>query len=199
MHSGGSQGSESPDRLGRWTVGGGLSPSTEQELGGRPLLLKFLPTVKAWDMRTGGTMPPQPPALGESCGARLIMGTAGGFGMGLLFGMFLGAMGDMQPIQVINGREVPQAPLGEQARAAYLGTKSRSLGMAKNFASFSAIFMASECVIEKMRGKHDMMNSVYGGCITGMAFGIKAGPKEAVGGCLGMAAFSAVIDAVMGH
>jgi hypothetical protein len=41
-----------------------------------------------------------------------------------------------------------------QARAAYLSTKGRSLGMAKNFASFSAIFMASECVIEKMRGKH---------------------------------------------
>lgn len=36
--------------------------------------------------------------------------------MGLLFGMFIGAMGDMQPIQVINGREVPQAPLGEQVR-----------------------------------------------------------------------------------
>jgi hypothetical protein len=37
-----------------------------------------------------------------------------GFGMGLMFGMFLGAMGDMQPIQLVNGREIPQPPLGEQ-------------------------------------------------------------------------------------
>ncbi|CAM9281358.1 unnamed protein product, partial [Choristocarpus tenellus] len=34
--------------------------------------------------------------------------------MGFLFGMFLGAMGDMQPLHMINGREVPQAPLKEQ-------------------------------------------------------------------------------------
>jgi Tim17/Tim22/Tim23/Pmp24 family len=136
--------------------------------------------------------------------------------MGFLFGMFLGAMGDMQPISMINGREVPQPPLREQvhdlevrmvmlsreadsvlvvcvydqhsallkymytsdtalwhfivaynkllqccvccynaqARAAYLSTATRSLGLARNFASFSAIFMGSECVIEKMRGKH---------------------------------------------
>jgi hypothetical protein len=37
-----------------------------------------------------------------------------GAGMGFLFGMFLGAMGDMQPISMINGREVPQPPLREQ-------------------------------------------------------------------------------------
>jgi mitochondrial import inner membrane translocase subunit TIM22 len=44
-----------------------------------------------------------------------------------------------------------------------------------------------------------MMNSVYSGCVTGMAFGIKQGPQAACAGCLGMAAFSAVMDAVMGH
>lgn len=36
--------------------------------------------------------------------------------MGFVFGMFLGAMGDMQPLQMVNGREVPQAPLREQVR-----------------------------------------------------------------------------------
>jgi mitochondrial import inner membrane translocase subunit TIM22 len=79
--------------------------------------------------------------------------------MGFLFGMFLGAMGDMQPISMINGREVPQPPLREQARAAYLSTATRSLGLARNFASFSAIFMGSECVIEKMRGKHGKLTA----------------------------------------
>lgn len=39
---------------------------------------------------------------------------ATGAGMGFVFGIFLGAMGDMQPLQMVNGREVPQAPLREQ-------------------------------------------------------------------------------------
>lgn len=43
-----------------------------------------------------------------------------GGGMGFMFGMFLGAMGDMQPIHMINGREVPQAPLKEQVSAVRL-------------------------------------------------------------------------------
>lgn len=41
---------------------------------------------------------------------------ATGAGMGFVFGLFLGAMGDMQPLQMINGREVPQAPFREQVR-----------------------------------------------------------------------------------
>lgn len=63
----------------------------------------------------------------------------------------------------------------------------------------SAIFMGSECVIEKMRGKTDMMNSVYAGCATGAAFGIRQGPQAACFGCVGMATFSAIMDKVMGH
>ncbi len=98
--------------------------------------------------------PVNPGALGESCGGRLVLGTIGGAGMGLLFGMFLGAMGDMQPVQLLHGREVPQLPLKEQMRAAYVSTSQRSMSMAKNFAGFSAIFMGSECVIEKMRARH---------------------------------------------
>lgn len=135
----------------------------------------------------------------DSCGFKLIMGTVGGAGMGFVFGIFLGMMGDMQPLQMVNGREVPQAPLREQVRLQYKQTAERSLGMARNFASFSAIFMGSECVIEKMRGKTDMMNSVYAGCATGAAFGIKQGPQAACAGCLGMAAFSAIMDKIMGH
>lgn len=34
--------------------------------------------------------------------------------MGVVFGLFLGAMGDMQPLQMVNGRQVPQAPFKEQ-------------------------------------------------------------------------------------
>jgi import inner membrane translocase subunit TIM22 len=185
---------------GVYHAGGGLGPLSEEQARSRPML-QHLPFFRVWKPSFGDASSPQmnPGWLGESCGARLILGTAGGAGMGLLFGMFLGAMGDMQPIQLLNGREVPQAPLREQARAAYLGTATRSVSLAKNFASFSAIFMGSECVIEKMRAKQDMMNSIYAGCVTGAAFGIKSGPQAAAFGCAGMAAFSGVIDLVMGH
>ena len=40
----------------------------------------------------------------------------------------MGAMGDVSPIQILNGREVPQAPLREQVRAAYKGTATKSIG-----------------------------------------------------------------------
>lgn len=46
--------------------------------------------------------------------AIVIYARATGAGMGFVFGLFLGAMGDMQPLQMVNGREVPQAPLREQ-------------------------------------------------------------------------------------
>ncbi|CAM9556117.1 unnamed protein product [Chrysoparadoxa australica] len=181
-------------------LGGGLGPPTAQQLEERPLL-QYLPFYKAWvpPKSSSHDVPFNPGWMGESCGVRLVMGTVGGAGMGFVFGMFLGAMGDMQPIQLVNGREVPTPPIREQARAAYKSTASRSIGLAKNFASFSAIFMGSECVIEKMRGRHDMMNSVYSGCVTGAAFGLKQGPGATCAGCIGMAAFSVVMDAIMGH
>lgn len=40
-----------------------------------------------------------------------------------------------------------------------------------------AMFAGSECVIEKVRAKHDIYNSVYAGCATGGALAHKAGPK----------------------
>jgi len=45
-------------------------------------------------------------------GFGVLMGAGLGFGLGL----FLGAMGDMTPIQHIKGRQPPQAPLDEMVR-----------------------------------------------------------------------------------
>lgn len=45
--------------------------------------------------------------------------------MGFVFGLFLGAMGDMQPLQMVNGREVPQAPFREQVK--HLGLSCTAL------------------------------------------------------------------------
>ena len=56
-------------------------------------------------------------------------------------GMFLGAMGgDVQTIQMLHGREVPQAPLREQMRGAFKALGSKTKGWAKSFGILTALF-----------------------------------------------------------
>lgn len=62
-----------------------------------------------------------------------------------------------------------------------------------------ALFAGSECVIEKMRAKHDVYNSVYAGCVTGGTIAHSGGAKAMCVGCVSFAAFSAVIDRFMGQ
>jgi import inner membrane translocase subunit TIM22 len=120
--------------------------------------------------------------------------------MGLLMGVFLGALSDSSPpIQVVGGRDVPQAPLKEQVRYTMRATAEKSLYWCRNFAFITGVFGGSECLVEKFRGKHDMWNPVVSGCITGAALQAKSGPQAAALGCGGFAAFSIVIDSVMGN
>lgn len=100
--------------------------------------------------------------------------TGGVLGVGM--GVFMGMMNDPSPIQVIKGREVPQAPLREQMRVAYRSMASRSYGWAKSFAVLTALFGGIECVIEKYRAKHDVWNPVISGCAVGATLSAKSGP-----------------------
>merc|ERR1712087_860971 len=118
-------------------------------------------------------------------------GVFGGGVMGLLMGVFLGAMSDGNPvITVIGGKEVPQAPIKEQMKIAFRSTYQKSLYWCRNFAFITGVFGGSECLVEKYRGKHDIWNPVMSGCITGAALQAKAGPQAAAVGCGGFAAFS---------
>lgn len=102
------------------------------------------------------------------------MGSVLGIGLGL----FTSMMGDVSPaIQVINGREVPQAPIREQVRAGFKTTFSKSKGWAKSFGILTALFGGTECLIEKHRGKHDVWNSAASGCVVGATLSAKAGPS----------------------
>ena len=148
--------------------------------------------------------PDQPPMdyqwLTESCGIKSAIGVVGGGAMGLVMGVFLGAMSDMTPpVTVLNGKEVPQAPLKEQMRTTLRATAEKSLYWSRNFAFITGVFGGSDCLVEKYRGTHDVWNSVLSGCITGAAMQAKQGPQAAAMGCGGFAAFSLVIDKVMGH
>jgi import inner membrane translocase subunit TIM22 len=120
--------------------------------------------------------------------------------MGLLMGVFLGAMSDTTPpVTVIGGKDVPQAPFREQMRVVMRATGEKSLYWCKNFAFITGVFGGSECLVEKYRGKHDVWNSVASGCITGAALQAKQGPQAMAVGCGGFAAFSLAIDSVMGN
>jgi len=120
--------------------------------------------------------------------------------MGLVMGVFLGAMSDLTPpVTMIDGREVPQAPIKEQMRTTLRATAEKSRYWCRQFAFITGVFGGSECLVEKYRGKHDIWNPVASGCITGAAIQAKSGPQAAAMGCGGFAAFSIVIDLVMGH
>ncbi|KAL7576344.1 hypothetical protein ACA910_018160 [Epithemia clementina (nom. ined.)] len=165
------------------------------------LTRQSLPFFVPW-RTTGGPqeIPPDYSWLGNSCGGKAAIGVIGGGIMGLLMGVFLGALSDATPpVQVIGGKEVPQAPLREQMKVVFRATADKSLFWCRNFAFITGVFGGSECLVEKYRGKHDVWNSVMSGCITGAALQAKQGPQAAAFGCGGFAAFSLVIDNVMGH
>ncbi len=144
--------------------------------------------------------PPDFSWVSNHCGGRAAMGLFGGGVMGLGMGVFLGAMSDMTPpVTVYKGREVPLAPFKEQMRAVMRQTGEKSLYWCRNFAFITGVFSGSECVIEKARGRTDIWNATLSGCVTGAAIQAKQGPQAACMGCVGFAAFSIVIDKVMGH
>lgn len=160
-----------------------------------------LPYFQSWKPMAGpAEVPPDYGWLANSCGGKAAIGVFGGGVMGLLMGVFLGAMSDATPpVTVINGKEVPQAPLREQMKVTFRATAEKSLYWCRNFAFITGVFGGSECLVEKFRGKHDIFNPVISGCITGAALQAKQGPQAAAVGCGGFAAFSLVIDSFMGH
>lgn len=139
-----------------------------------------------------------PTLVQESCGSKIITGAIMGSVLGVGMGLFMGAMGDVSPIQMVNGREVPQAPLREQVRSGFKSLASKSRGWAKSFGILTALFGGVECLIEKYRAKHDVWNPVISGCAVGATLSAKGGPAAACLGCAGFAGFSLVVDKIMG-
>jgi mitochondrial import inner membrane translocase subunit TIM22 len=164
---------------------------------------RSLPYFLPWHITVSSAQQQVPPDfsyLANSCGGKAAIGVFGGGVMGLLMGVFLGAMSDATPpVQFIAGKEVPTQPLRDQMKLTLRATANKSLYWCKNFAFITGVFGGSECLVEKYRGKHDVWNSVMSGCLTGAALQAKSGPQAAAVGCGGFAAFSLVIDSVMGH
>lgn len=179
------------------------STITQQQLDMSKLALtmRALPYPQPWTRTNANPqdLPPNFDWLSESCGSKAAIGVIGGGVMGLLMGVFMGALTDMTPpVTIIEGKEVPQAPLKEQVRTTLRATADKSMYWCRQFAFITGVFGGSECLVEKYRGRHDVWNAVVSGCITGAAMQAKQGPQASAIGCGGFAAFSLVIDSVMG-
>ncbi|KAL3793209.1 hypothetical protein HJC23_000751 [Cyclotella cryptica] len=160
-----------------------------------------LPYPQPWSTLSASppSLPPNFDWLSESCGSKAAIGVIGGGVMGLIMGVFMGALTDMTPpVTVLNGKEVPQAPLREQMRTTLRATADKSMYWCRQFAFITGVFGGSECLVEKYRGKHDVWNAVVSGCVTGAAMQAKQGPQASAVGCGGFAVFSLVIDSIMG-
>lgn len=73
--------------------------------------------------------------------------------------------------------EPPRKTFRHEMRDSWRQTKFKSRSWAKNFAYISGVFSGVECVVEKIRGKHDVLNSVGAGCITGAGLAMSQGPQ----------------------
>ncbi|KAL7518136.1 hypothetical protein ACHAWX_002995, partial [Stephanocyclus meneghinianus] len=165
------------------------------------LTMHSLPYPQPWSTLSASppSLPPNFDWLSESCGSKAAVGVIGGGVMGLLMGVFMGALTDMTPpVTVIDGKEVPQAPMREQMRTTLRATADKSMYWCRQFAFITGVFGGSECLVEKYRGKHDVWNAVVSGCVTGAAMQAKQGPQASAVGCGGFAVFSLVIDSIMG-
>eukprot|EP00049_Salpingoeca_infusionum_P024717 m.16737 g.16737 ORF g.16737 m.16737 type:complete len:165 (-) comp7215_c0_seq2:569-1063(-) len=142
----------------------------------------------------------------ESCGFRAAMATVGGFGMGAMIGMFMSSMELSTPLGLPGMNTPEQQKLFAQRRAMtaketlqdmYKSMTSRAWSSGKNFAMIGCVFAGTECLIEEHRGKHDKVNPVAAGCLTGGAMGLRGGPTAGIWGCAGFAAFSYAIEVYM--
>lgn len=184
------------------SLSGGNKLRQPNELKRTSYTLGRLPYLTPWYPKSYSNtdVPPDFSWLSESCGSKAAIGIFGGAVCGLLMGVFLGAMSDMTPpVTIINGKEVPTAPLKEQMRTTMRATGEKCIYWSRNFAFITGVFGGAECLVEKYRGKHDVWNSAIGGCVTGAALQAKQGPQAAAIGCGGFAVFSLVIDNVFPH
>jgi mitochondrial import inner membrane translocase subunit TIM22 len=163
----------------------------------------FMPV---WPPAPPGGMQAAPPVVKaisgatESCLFKAALSGIAGSGIGLVFGLFSGGYSN-----AVDKAVEMQGPASAKLR---VGFKEAGLAMrpyAKSFAIFGVVFSGSECVVEKVRARHDLYNSIIAGCATGAI--LASQPTQSIPhrarftqmavGCGGMAAFSTAIDYYM--
>lgn len=136
----------------------------------------------------------------ESCIFNIISHGAMGFLFGGALGLFLSGMSSSTistpESQMVTASGTVNSTLTarQQARLIFRDMTSRTWRSAKSFGLIGALFTGFECSIESYRARHDVGNTLVAGCLTGGVLGAKTGPKSALLGCVGFAAFSTAIE-----
>ena len=122
----------------------------------------------------------------ESCVAKSILSGTAGYGLGLLFGLFM------------NSFHTPgvQEVATQTVKSVLKDMKANSLRSARQFGSVGFLFAGVECLIESMRARKDTITTLSSGCVTGAILGRET-PTSALMGCGGFALFSLAIDHFM--
>jgi mitochondrial import inner membrane translocase subunit TIM22 len=126
-------------------------------------------------------------ALNDSCIFKMVISGVMGGAMG-------GAMGLLISSQDTAITSDDTLTTKQKLRLGFRDMGRQSWSYTKSFAAVGLIYSMCECNIEKLRAKHDVANTMLAGCLTGGAFGARAGPQAAFVGCTGFAAFSAVFE-----
>lgn len=135
--------------------------------------------------------------LRESCIFGIVSHGAMGFLFGGALGLFLSGMASTGPeASLLSANAASPTQLGVRAQAKQIAKDmlGRTWSSAKSFGLIAALFTGFECAVETYRAKHDIQNTLVAGCLTGGVLGAKSGPKSAMLGCVGFAAFSAAVE-----
>ena len=124
--------------------------------------------------------------VSESCAVKAALSGAAGYGLGLMFGMFMNSF---------HTPGVDQAA-SMTVRGVLTDMKLSSLRSARQFGKVGLLFAGFECLMESMRGRKDTITTLSSGCITGAYLG-KETPTSAAIGCGGFALFSLAIEHFM--
>ena len=125
----------------------------------------------------------------NNCAVKTVLATVMGGFLGATMGIFFGAFEPTMP-----GDE--KLSVAQTLRNAARTSLQKAGSYAKGFAAFGALYSGSECVIEQTRAKHDIYNSAYAGCFTGV-MARSSGAQGMAMGCATMGALSVCMDKLM--
>ena len=145
-----------------------------------------------------------PTPLQEYCLFKAVTNGLMGAGLGVVWGVFMTSMGTgVNSFGLSPGMPGYVDPstlsMREALRLTYRDMLRASKSSARSFGLIGALYTATECSIEKQRGRHDLTNALAAGCITGGILAVKGGPQATAIGCAGFAAFGYVMDRFMMH
>ncbi|CAN7035152.1 hypothetical protein IGI04_032305 [Brassica rapa subsp. trilocularis] len=122
----------------------------------------------------------------NNCAVKSVASGVMGGGLGLMMGLFMGALDNPIMHDTMTGRQQFVYTAKQMGQ--------RSWGSCKTFAVMGLVYSAAECIVEKARAKHDIINTAVAGCVTGGTMSARGGPKAACMGCVGFATFSVLIE-----